>query len=109
MPDEDYPTDEDLEQIRTWPFGDAAGWFAFVKAHWWMPDWGWREADGTGDSVGCLDKPARRYHISTGGWSGNESLIEAMEKNVLLWSLTWEESRRGGHYKFSHHRQEPTG
>lgn len=37
---------------------------------------------------------------STGGWSGNESIIGAMQKNRMVWNFLWEQSRRGGHYVF---------
>jgi hypothetical protein len=42
----------------------------------------------------------QRFDISTAGWSGNESLIRAMEKNSFMWATTWVQSRRGGHYIF---------
>lgn len=91
MPDEDgYPTDEELERVRTWDVQDPAGCFDFIKSLWWAPDWGWQEESESG---------RRRYHLSTGGWSGNESLIDAMQGN-FLWTLTWQSSRRGGHYVF---------
>ena len=90
MPDADgYPTDEELAKIRDWPYTDPAGWFEFIKSCWWAADWGWKQK---GDI----------YHISTAGWSGNEQIIEeAMMANRVLWAFTWEESRRGGHYKFT--------
>ena len=42
----------------------------------------------------------RYFDISTGGWSGNEEILGAMRRNILLWRLTWEMARRGGHYRF---------
>jgi hypothetical protein len=84
---DDYPTEEELARIKAWPFADSRGWFDFIKSIWWMPDWGWREKDG-------------EFSVSTGGWSGNEDIIGAMGENVVLWSLTWQSNRRGGHYEF---------
>jgi hypothetical protein len=100
MPDRDeYPTDEELDRIKSWPLdGNYALWFDFIRSCWWAADWGWHEED-TVDEL--FEKPVHRYSISTGGWSGNESIIEAMMENKsLLWLFTWVQSRRGGHYVF---------
>ena len=37
------------------------------------------------------------YH--TGGWSGNEQIVGAMQK-TYFWVFYWQLSRRGGHYWF---------
>lgn len=42
----------------------------------------------------------RRYRISTGGWSGNEELLMALQANHMAWTWTWISSRVGGHYVF---------
>lgn len=83
----DYPCEHDLKLIREWSGDDPAGWLTFIRGIWWMPDWGWSIEDDA-------------HCVSTGGWSGNESIIAAMEDNVSLWFLTWESTRRGGHYEF---------
>lgn len=99
MPDQDgYPTDEELQKIRKWPIeGTYEGFFTFIRSCWWAADWGWREEDTVDD---LFNKPVHRYTISTGGWSGNESIIEAMMENVVPWTMTWVQSRRGGHFIF---------
>lgn len=100
--DEDgYPTEAALNVITHWPW-NTSGWFEFIKEIWWMPDWGWREDDVIRDDVtdSEFDKPRHRYYISTGGWSGNESIIRAMTDNWFLWDWHWVQSRRGGHYIF---------
>lgn len=99
----DYPDEATLSRIATWEiawedkgtFPLYGPWFAFIKAHWWMPDWGWQEFDGEDDG-----RPARVYHISTGGWSGNESLLSAMRDNFVCYGLTFYVHKRGGHYEF---------
>mgnify|MGYP001558197779 CR=1 FL=1 len=85
---DEYPSEDQLDAIEVWTREN--GWSAlleYVKALWWAADWGWTQDGWT-------------YHISTGGWSGNESLIEAMRKNRLFWGECWIESRRGGHFVF---------
>lgn len=100
MPDRDgYPTDEELDRIKSWPIeGDHSLWFDFIRSCWWAAYWGWHEEDAVDD---LFDKPVHRYSISTGGWSGNENIIDAMRGNEnMLWAFTWVQSRRGGHYIF---------
>lgn len=99
MPDPDgYPTNEELERIEKWPIaGCWSDWFEFIRTCWWSPDWGWHEEDAIDE---LYNKPVRRYSISTGGWSGNEDIIDAMRKSVICWTMTWVQSRRGGHFIF---------
>lgn len=92
-----YPTDYALHVVEQWPW-HIPGWFKFIKIIWWMPSWGWTE--GEEPSEHYKDKKVYRYNISTGGWSGNESIIKAMQKNDFHWYLVWVQSRRGGHYIF---------
>lgn len=89
----DYPTDEEVEKVRTWAF-DSAGSFeafmAYVKSigtYWPRETFGWTQA-------------GRVFHVSTGGWSGNETILGAMEENWMFWVMCWQEHRRGGHYIF---------
>lgn len=104
LDDEGYPTDAALDVIRLWHWNDMAGWFKFIEGLWWYSSRLWREDDVPHefrDFKGYEDKIVHRYYISTGGWSGNESIIRAMQKNEnMLWTLTWVQSRRGGHYIF---------
>lgn len=97
--DDSYPTEDDLKTIREWEFYQVEGvsaydryleFMEFIKRKWWMPSWGWHTRD---------DRPGK-YYISTGGWSGNESLISAMKQNWMFWHICWQMSRVGGHYIF---------
>ena len=104
LDDDGYPTDAALDAIKLWHFTDARGWFKFIEGLWWSSSMLWREADvphELRDFKGYEYKMVHRYYISTGGWSGNESIIRAMqENNHMLWTLNWVQSRRGGHYIF---------
>lgn len=101
MDNDGYPTEEELQKIETWPSEDPAGWFAFIKAcgNYWSDTSPYMWSEGPGVVLG-LDTDKQFYWISTGGWSGNESILTAMEKNWMLWNLTWYSHRRGGHYQF---------
>ena len=37
--------------------------------------------------------------LTTGGWSENEEIIDIIS-NKMFWVLWWQESKRGGYYKF---------
>lgn len=92
LDDDGYPTDEALEIIERWPMFEHKSLFEFIHGLWWHSDWGWQEENIDG---------ATRYSLSTGGWSGNESLIHALKSNHnFAWTLTWYQSQRGGHYIF---------
>ena len=82
-----YPDDQELQRIREWPHKDFPALMEFVRTLWKWNDWGWSQQ-------------GRKYRISTGGWSGNESLISALEGNVMFWMMCWHQSKRGGHYTF---------
>ena len=93
MPDSNnYPTESELGRIRAWSHED--GWaelMGFIRSIWWHADWGWSVDAG---------KLVTKYQISTGGWSGNEEIIEAMQENKRFWATCWYSNRRGGHYEF---------
>lgn len=101
--DDGYPTEAALKAIEIWHWDDAKGWFKFIEDLWAYRSWGWKEVDGPhewSDLEQYKDKVVHRYYISTAGWSGNESIIGAMQDNSMMWHLNWVESRRGGHYIF---------
>ena len=80
-----YPTKETLQAIREWE-SDWHALFSFLAEAWEYPERWQRDGD--------------EYRISTGGWSGNESLIEALGENRIAWLICWQSSARGGHYVF---------
>lgn len=44
--------------------------------------------------------PVLLLELHTAGWSGNEDIIEELEKNMLFWNMWWWKTERGGHYYF---------
>ena len=88
-----YPTDAFLQSIRDWPY--KSGFNALLEhamqGHIYDKYWSC-EPDENGGKV---------WRISTGGWSGNESIIDALEENSMFWLICWYQSRRGGHYIFT--------
>ncbi len=86
-----YPTDRELKKIRSWPHDDFIKLMVFVESLWAYAEWGFMRSYESHKEV---------LNLSTGGWSGNEEIIDALQKNGMFWSLCWEASRRGGHYIF---------
>lgn len=88
----DYPSDEALEFIKKF---DCAkyGCLAlaeFIEQVWWAAEWGYL----------MKGKRVKHLYLSTGGWSGNEEIMSALQDNFLFWSMCWKQTRRGGHYIF---------
>ena len=97
--DDGYPTEETLTEIRDWDCiarGNRELLDA-IKPIWNYADFGFWHTE---DAKDILDSDVVHYHISTGGWSGNEDIIYALKKNWLFWGMSWLQSRRGGHYIF---------
>ena len=90
MDTDGYPDEQELARIQAWPAEDFRGLMEFVYSLWQYKDlrWGWTQG------------MEYRYQLSTGGWSGNESIIGALQLNVMFWLMCWVSSRRGGHYEF---------
>lgn len=92
----DYPTEADLAEIKKYDIFSKPlitmnpktrkELVDFIGSIWWMPDFGFEEHENG-------------LNLSTGGWSGNEEIIEAL-RSTLFWMLYWSEHHRGGHYKF---------
>ena len=84
-----YPTESTLDAIRSWDVttDGIQSLIEFCIQAWYGPDMTYKNASD-------------EYEFHTGGWSGNESIIEAMQENRLFWALSWYSSKRGGHYLF---------
>ena len=95
LDDDGYPTDKALEKITNWDYKDTLGCFEFICSLW-----SYQNYYNTEKTTNDFDSPIVRIKLSTGGWSGNESIINALEKNHIIWMTSWFQSRRGGHYIF---------
>ena len=93
MDKDNYPTKGELNIVRDWDFGKRSveEFLQFIELNWNYADIGYYELSG---------KKVLRLRLSTGGWSGNESMINAIQDNFTFWMICWEKSVRGGHYYF---------
>lgn len=92
LDDDGYPTQAALDAVEHWPHGEYRELMERIRTIWYLASWGWSEEDRGNEGV--------RYALSTGGWSGNESIIDALSRNQLFWANCWVSSRRGGHHVF---------
>ncbi len=95
-----YPTDETLDAISEWDYHDFPALMEFVASAW---KWD-----------GLENKPSRIEPLfdkqyeddgcwwtgATGGWSGNESLVAALDANMMFSAMCWRASIRGGYHEW---------
>ena len=90
----DYPDSADLHKIEHWkpmkPWSGARPWLPILGL---MED-AWNMDMG---SVRWNDAKTEATFV-TGGWSGNEDIIEAMHGNFSARSILWQSSHRGGKF-----------
>lgn len=91
--DQGYPTDEGLRAVRTFAGSahqlvellyEATKAYGVVRIEPFDDDYG---------------RAMIRVYTATGGWSGNESIIGALERS-FFWFAYWESSQRGGAFTF---------
>ncbi len=115
--DEDgYPTDKALLLLQHWP--PPADWttrwkpyemsryqdfWALAKQCWNHHYGTWREGPVTVEFPLWKGYEECNLYIATGGWSGNEAVIGAIQRNFLVWTQCWRISARGGAYWFCTH------
>ena len=83
----EYPTAKELAKIEEWAYDDLPGLMEYLEEIGFC-------------NYGTIRETDEDYFLSTGGWSGNESMIHALESNTMIWIIYWKQSSRGGHYIF---------
>ena len=82
-----YPTDNTLITIEEWTHKD--GFNNLLENITPL-------LEGYGKCV----RDSNNWVVVTGGWSGNESIINSLLKNRMFWMLCWRLSKVGGYYGF---------
>ena len=85
--DDGYPTDAALRKIELFR-GTPAELIEYLKPLWWSDLITVEQALRWG-------RPITRLTLTTGGWSGNESIMGALS-DTMFQTLFWQESQRGG-------------
>lgn len=73
-----------MKKIREWDYRDMVGLCQFVCDLWYYKDWA------------TYNKKSGRLRLATGGWSGNEEIVQALHENQIFQATCWEMSKRGG-------------
>lgn len=92
MDKDGYPTEQELKTIKDWDVTKepVQELLEFIRQRWKYAGDGYFKLTG---------KRILKLELHTGGWSGNEDIIRALEES-FFWTLWWEKSERGGHYYF---------
>lgn len=95
--DEDgYLTEAALDKLKAWPYDDINGALDFVRSLWHRDHWCGHDISQHEAAVLHAEPGDKFLRCATGGWSGNEALIAALNDNRMLRSLAWRFSARGG-------------
>jgi hypothetical protein len=93
---EGYPTDHTLDAIEHWSRRDIAGCLDFCRAAWHWPEMAHERLTPEELTILHAEPGDRFVRFATGGWSGNESLITALQRNQHIRARAWRLSSRGG-------------
>ena len=79
-----YPTEEAVDRIAAYdltiqPFED---FLELLRRNW--------------SGYGSWKRTKTRLRLATGGWSGCEDVIGALQRNFVFQALCWQSSHRGG-------------
>lgn len=97
MDSEGYPTQDELELIKKWDVKDFPALLDFIEDLHVYKDYVKREVIREWYRK---ENPILQWTFCTGGWSGNESLVDSLLKNEifkLMWYYSWQ---RGGRFVF---------
>ena len=101
-----YPNEETLQRIETWPWRDVAGCLDYARAAWHWPDWVGEELSDAERELVHAAPGDRFVRFATGGWSGNEDVVHALGRNVMVRARCWCLSASGGLHIYRYPRAE---
>lgn len=78
------------EELSTFNTNDWNACITLIEKHW-NQTYGTFDIEGNGNQ--------QILELTTGGWSDNEEIIDQLA-DTWFWFLWWQESKRGGYYKF---------
>lgn len=106
LDDDGYPSEQTLEAIKKWEYNDDTKFVDLLE--YVNKVWHWTDYMQMRETQNSFGDDVYEYTCVTGGWSGNEDLISALEQNFMFWALCWRESHRGGRHVFECKKGSPT-
>ncbi len=94
MDSEGYPDENELKIIREWDVKDFPSLLDFVEGLWTYND------AIKKDVIKHFDSSYLQWTLYTRGWSGNESLVNALLGNRMFQMCWYYEWKRGGKHVF---------
>lgn len=92
-----YNTDKEMRLIEKWDVNEVFTLLDYIEERWWSTDWGFKKV---WSKERLHNKPVIKLELHTGGWSGNEDIINALLKNQMFKMLWYYQWNRGGHFIF---------
>jgi hypothetical protein len=89
----DEPDDATLDRIRKWET-DWPSLLLFMRDAW--SDYGVVKVLIVPDDDRDSDKELKQWEFVTGGWSGNEEIMQAFYSNPIATAMLWKSTHRGG-------------
>lgn len=89
-----YPSEKELNEISQFTFKNTWDIRKFLEKIYDL----WHHTYGT--YIIEKNKKPKKLILITGGWSGNEDIIDAMAENHVFWESCWVKSIRGGRFEF---------
>jgi hypothetical protein len=94
LTEDGYPTEQTLKRVRE--AKTVADALDLVECAWHWDCGVTHELSEAEREIVRASVGDRFLRLATGGWSGNESLIAALERNWRVMSMSWQLSARGG-------------
>lgn len=78
------------EELAVFNTNDWGKCISIIEKYW-NNEYGTFDIEGKDNNITLI--------LTTGGWSENEEIINLISY-TMFWFLWWQESKRGGYYKF---------
>jgi hypothetical protein len=88
-----YPTEKELAKVKEWDVvKDRDGLITYLLGLWHWDKYAKYYETKDGHTI---------LELHTGGWSGNEEILDALRSNVVFWLMYFWIHKSGGHYYFN--------